>query len=392
MYKIFFLFILLLASFVQADEDVLQEPVLIKDTSGLSDDALREKAKKIDKQRKKEEKISWENLAPTPLKHDWIQTKSGEWFKGAIKAMYDDKLEFDSDEVGLYTFKFKDIKQIKSFHIIDVNIEGVADIPGILRYKDGKMHIIQGENTYTFDKEQVISLAVSGEKERNFWSGKITINLDLRAGNKKQFDYNVKANVNRRTATTRLRLDYLGRISSNDGVETANDHRINEKYDIYLTRYFFWTPVFSEYYQDKFQNIKHQYTLGAGLGYTIIDTPEVEWDISGGPAAIYTRYITVDTLQDANPRSLSLEISTRFEYELSDISDITYQYKTTFTDQQSGQYKHHMVLTLENELLSWLDFDITGIWDYTHKPQVNSDGLEPYKNDYQLLFGLGIEF
>jgi len=371
------------------DESAPTEPMLLKDTSGLSEEQLREKAKIFSPSKQQE---SWEKLSPTPKKYDWIQTKSGEWFKGEIKAMYNDELEFDSDEIGLYTFKFKDIKQIKSYHIVDVNIEGVANIPGIIRYKDGKIHIVQGDNTYTFDKNQIVSLALSGDKERQYWSGKVTVNLDLRAGNKKQFDYNVKANINRRTATTRLRLDYLGRISSSNGEETANDHRINEKYDVYISRYFFWTPVFSEYYQDKFQNIKNQYTLGAGLGYTIVDTPELEWDVSGGPAAIHTRYITVNTGENDAPTSFSLELSTRLEYELSGKTDINYQYKMTFTDRKSGQYKHHMVLALENELLDWLDFDITGIWDYTHLPQVASDGIEPYKNDYQLLFGLGIEF
>ncbi len=381
------------------DESVPTKPMLLEDTSGLSEEQLREKAKTVDESIAQDKKVSsanlqepWEQLSPTPQKYDWIQTKSGEWFKGEIKAMYDDKLEFDSDEIGLYTFKFKDIQQIKSYHVIDVNIEGVANIPGIIRYKDKKIHIVQGDNTYTFDKDQIVSLALSGNKERQYWSGKITINLDLRAGNKKQFDYNVKANLNRRTATTRLRLDYLGRISSNNGEETANDHRINEKYDVYVSRYFFWTPVFSEYYQDKFQNIQNQYTLGAGLGYTVIDTPELEWDLSGGPAVIYTRYITVNVGENDAPTSVSLELSTRLEYELSRKTDISYQYKMTFTDKKSGQYKHHMVIALENELLNWLDFDITGIWDYTHMPQITSDGIEPYKNDYQLLFGLGIEF
>jgi hypothetical protein len=152
--------------------------MLLEDTSGLSDEQLREKAKKVDKSIVLDKKVSssklkesWEKLSPTPKKYDWVQTKSGEWFKGEIKAMYNDELEFDSDEIGLYTFKFKDIKQIKSYHLIDVNIEGVANIPGIIRYKDGKIHIIQGDNTYTFDKDQIVSLALSGNKERQYWSG-----------------------------------------------------------------------------------------------------------------------------------------------------------------------------------------------------------------------------
>ena len=109
------------------------EPVIMEDTSGLSDKAVRKKATDSDKATVDKVSLkdvfkatdskgkvdvsklqSWGEMSPTPVKYDWVQTKSGEWFKGEIKAMYDDKLEFDSDEIGVHTFKFKDINQIKS--------------------------------------------------------------------------------------------------------------------------------------------------------------------------------------------------------------------------------------------------------------------------------------
>ena len=393
---------------------VSDAPVLIKDTSGLSDDEVREKAQKSDRENKKKKKVtikkvvdaidnsgnvdisklqqSWEELSPTPVRFDWIQTKKGEWFKGTIKAMFDDELEFDSEEVGLYTFDLADIKQIKSYHIIEVNIAEIANIPGIIRYKDGKLKIIQGTETYNFNKNQIISFAIAGDKERQHWSGKVALNFDMRSGNRYQFDYTVQANIKRRTAKSKLLLDYIGRISRYNGAETANDHRINEKFDIYLTRNFFWTPVFSEFYTDKFKNIDTQYTAGFGLGYTVLKTKKTEWDISGGPAVLNTNYITVPAGTKNSTVSPSLELSTRVEYELSKITDITYQYKITLTNKASGSYKHHMILTLENEILEWLDLDITGIWDHTKIPEVDANGIAPLQNDYQVLVGIGIEF
>ncbi len=412
--KLLFWLLCVVGLMAQEMQESSKEPVIIEDMSGLSEEQLRQKANKDDRTKAPRAKISisdvaqdvddgghvdlaklqqpWEDLSPTPKQYDWIQTKSGEWFKGEIKAMYDEELEFDSDEVGLYTFNFQDIKQIKSYHIVDVNIEGVASISGILRYRNGKIEIIQGDHTYEFDKDQIVSLAKSSQKEQHNWSGKVTISVEIREGNKEQFDYNVKANIKRNTATTRLLFDYIGRISNVNGVETANDHRLNEKYDVYITRYFFWTPIFSEYYQDKFQNIDNQYSLGIGLGYTIIDKKKIEWDISGGPAMIHTEYISVVDGEEDELTSFALEMSTRFEYEISKVSDITFKYNLTFTDKKSGLYKHHMIATLENELLSWLDFDITGIWDHIEKPEIEANGVEPLKDDYQLLFGIGIEF
>ncbi|WP_457744241.1 DUF481 domain-containing protein [Sulfurimonas sp.] len=370
--------------------EAITEPVVIKDQSGLSDDEVREKALKNDK---KEVNLNkWEDLSPTPNHADWIQTKKGEWFKGEIEAMYDDELEFDSDEVGTYTFDLKDIKQILSHNIIDVNIEGVASISGIIRYKNDKINIIQGDTDYTFYADQIVSFAKSGEKERNYWSGKATISIDIRRGNKNKFDYTANATVLRRTASTRLRLDYIGRISKTGSVTTAEDHRLNQKYDIYLTRNFFWTPLFSEYYSNIFQNITQQITLGVGIGYTIVHKNEIEWDVSGGPAYLSTHYVTVTQQGVKNPNSLALELSTRFEYKLSNKTDIIYKYRFAVTDKDSGAYKHHMLLTFENEILDWLDFDITTLWDRTEIPVRASDGVLPQKDDYQLLLGFAIEF
>ena len=426
--KVFFflsLFLLATQVFAEVSQDsnvTLQEPdedaiMVVEDQSGLSDDAVRLKAKEADREKKKVSiqkvveatdrtgqvdisKIQkrWEDLSPTPLKYDWVQTKSGEWFKGEIKALYDDKLEFDSDEIGLYIFDFDDIIQIKSYHIISVNVENLATFPGIIRLKNDKITIVQGENSYEFHKKDIISFAPDAEKERNFWSAKVSVSLDLRDGNINQYDFSTKINLQRRTATSRLTLDYLGRMSSKDSIETANDHRINEKYDRYITRHFFWTPVFSEIYTDKYKNIDRQITLGLGVGYTIMDTKRTTWSVSGGPAGLSTQYITVAANEDIRYFSPALEISTRYEFELKNLlqiakkMEIIYDYKLTYTDDESGKYKHHMLLTFENEITSWLDFDVTGVWDFILKPETAEDGVIPSKSDFQVLIGLGVEF
>jgi len=257
----------------------------IKDESGLSNSQIRQKAKDnekkeqsktktktktkdivkeiIEKSNKDEVDLSkfqtpWEKMSPTPVAYDWVKTKSGEWFKGKIKILYNHKLEFDSDEIGLYTFKFKNVVEIRSYNIISVNIENIIVFAGIVRLKGDVLTVIQGDKIFKFDRSEIISLAPESEKRLDFWSGKITISMDFREGNKKQYDYSAKVSLKRRTSQSNLVLDYLGRISSRNNAETANDQRINQKYDKLLTKNFFWTPIFSEFYQDKFQNIKLQ--------------------------------------------------------------------------------------------------------------------------------------
>ncbi len=387
------LFITFLLFFTLLGEEISDkktpELIEVKDTSGLTETEVR---KKVESEVKTSVfQTPWEEMSPTPKAYDWIQTKSGEWFKGNIKAMYNDKLEFDSDELGLYTFDFKDITQIKSFNVLGVNIENTAIFSGIIRFKDNEITIIQGDKTFKFNRGEIISLAPEGEREFNYWSAKVTLNMDVRKGNKDQYDYVAKANIKRRTSSSNLYFDYLGRISSRDSVQTANDHRLNQKYDRYITRNFFWTPLFSEYYQDKFQNIENQLTAGVGVGYALVDNAWAEWDVSAGPAYTYIEYLSVSE-GSSTVTSPALELSTKVDLELSSKVDFKYDYKLTWTDKKAGTYKHHMVATLENELTSWLDIDFTLVWDYLLYPERTNTGVLPVKSDYQFLVGLGIEF
>ncbi|WP_321779527.1 DUF481 domain-containing protein [Sulfurimonas sp.] len=363
----------------------------IKDTSGLSQEEVREAVKKEEQKNVSIFQAPWEDLSPQAKAYDWIQTKKGEWFKGEIKAMYNNKLEFDSKEMGLYTFDFKDISQIKSFYVIGVNIEDVAEFSGIIRFKNDEITIIQGDKKFTFTRTEIIAFAPEGSKEFNYWSGKISFNLDIRTGNKEQYDYIASINLKRRTSSSNLYFDYLGRISSKDNETTANDHRINQKYDRYITRNFFWTPLFSEFYRDEFQNIKNQFTAGAGIGYTLVNNDRAEWDVSGGPAYTRIEYISVQKGEKITT-SPALEISTKANIELNTKVDFKFNYKLTYSDEKSGTYKHHMISTLENELTSWLDLDFSLIWDYLLRPEKTEAGIIPAKSDFQFLVGLGVEF
>ncbi len=365
--------------------------VTIKDTSGLSSDEVRQKATQHDLKKVKKT-LHWEDLSPIPKKHDWIQTKSHEWFKGEIVSLYDNTLEFDSAEVGVVHFDFDDVVVLKSYHVMSVNIENRTAIDGILRIDHDNVTIVQGDIRYTFPKTQVVSFAPTGATERSLWSGKISLNIDFRQGNTNQRNYTIQSSARRRGANSSLSLDYLGRLTRKDDVQIANDHRISQKYDRYITRYFFWTPLFSEYYTDKYKNIQTQLTVGFGLGDTIIKSKKVEWSVSGGPAVLYTHYITVEGAQPSSEYSPALEISTHYEHELTAITDFTYNVKMTFTDTNAGKYKHHMIFSLENEIFSWMDVDITAIWDYVYAPKKDAFGITPKQDDYQLLLGFGVDF
>ncbi len=389
------------------------DPVIIEDNSGVSELQLRQKANLHDTntskppfgtslledsnitghEPSKHMSKSWEELSPTPKDgFDWIRTKNGDWLKGHIKSMYEEKLEFDSPEFGLYTFSLGDIAEIKSFGRMSVNIDNVAIFQGIIRYKEGKITIITGEQSYTFDKELIISITSAQTKERYFWSGDITLNVDVRSGNSDQRSGSLKVTMKRRTPKSRFTLDYLGRYSQVDGAKTTEDNRIESKYDRFVTKRFFVTPLFAEFYQNYFQNLKRQTTVGFGLGYTLVDTPLTEWYISSGPAYLATRFY--EPLEDGSlyEEAFSFETSSRVSYKVSALNKIKFDYKFTLTDKKSGGYKHHTVLKLENDIIKERIFlDMSFIWDYIHFPRA-TDAYTPQNSDFQLLVGGGVKF
>ncbi len=411
----FFLVFLLISTLLFSFEQEVEETagvIEVKDTSGLSDNAVRAKAKKKDAQDSKKVSIAaivnvantdgtvdikklqalWEEQSPTPNGHDWIQSKSGEWFKGRIKAMFNDKLDFDSSEVGLYEFDFENISQIKSYNLISVNIDGLALFTGVIRVKDDKITIIQGDDEFTFLTSQIISFAHEGDSDFDNLSGKGSINFNHQEGNTNQSDFTARLKLQRRTAETRLSLEYTGNISYADGIETKNNHRISESFDIFLSRRLYWTPLFSEYYRNEYQNIHTQITSSIALGYRFIDEKNIRWEISSGPGVIYTEYDSLYAGRKNNRIAPTLVTRTDLEFDITNDIAFLWDYQFLFTEKKSGKYRHHMVTSLELDLTQWLSVNLSYVWDHLEVPEKDANGDTPYRDDHQTMMGIGIDF
>jgi hypothetical protein len=330
---------------------------------------------------------------PAAKEFDWVQLTSGEWLKGEIKSMYNDSLEFDSDKLDLLNIDWEDVKYLKSYRPSEINIEDSEPLSGNLQISGDKVTITNGENVQEFDRFDLISLTPSGKKEADLWAIKFTLGLNVRSGNTEQLDYNSKFGAKRRTAKSRFLLDYIGNISktgNEDGVltETINNNRINASHNIYATRYFFYTPVFAEYYRDPFQNIDQRISAGIGLGYTIFDTGKYEWNVNGGPAYVGTKYISVQPGEEQKIEAGALVLATDFDAELSSALDFIFKYNIQAAEAEAGGYTHHMIATFESEITGSLDFDVSIIWDRISQPATDADGNTPKPDDYRLTVGV----
>ena len=343
----------------------------------------------------------WEAFVPPPdSTFDWIQLTSGEWLKGDFKVLYDYQLEFDSDELDLLEFDFEDVKQMRTRGMKTVFIEGEGEgvrrdtttLRGVLEIKDEQIILRRGEHEVVIPRARVISITDGRQRERDYWSGMLSVGVNVRGGNTETTDTTVMASVKRRTAATRLSADYLANYSKSGELETANNQRLNGYYDRFMTSQLYWQVLAGEYYRDSFSNIDGQYSLATGMGYDIVHTPKTEWSLDAGVGYQNQRFISVGAGEDERSTSPFGTLGTRFDHEVSGNLDFLYDYSLRWLNNDNGRYTHHMLTKLSFDLIKDLDLDVSFIWDRIEKPQTDADGTTPSQDDYQLTVSLAYEF
>ena len=332
--------------------------------------------------------LSW---VPPHDSFDWIQLKSGEWLKGRIKAMQDRELEFDSEELDDHTFDWKDVRQVRSPRTLDVLFIDGEQVSGPVLITPSEV-AVGGESPQVFPRDQLQSLTPGGAKELNYWSGNLSAGLTLRAGNTEQVEYTAQAHLQRRTPATRLSLDYIGNVSILDDVTSANNHRLNSEFDLWLSRRFYLVLPYAEYYRDPFQNLAHRVTGSIGVGYDLIDRPKLEWNITAGPAYQYAWFESAQPGEPTEKGAAALVFGTRFDWDITRKIEFILEYRGQYTSPEVGETTHHAVATLSLDITKRFDLDVSLTWDRIANPKVGSDGVEPKQDDFRLVVGLGVDF
>jgi putative salt-induced outer membrane protein YdiY len=327
---------------------------------------------------------------PAPDKFDWIQLKSGEWLKGELIALYEDRLEFDSDELDKLALDWEDIRQVRTGRVVQVRFMD-RTLTGRLVIDANTVQVVS-DTTQQLERAQLVSITPGETKERSYWSGNITIGFNLREGNSEQIEANTVASVRRRTVDSRVLLDYVGNYNITDDTTVTNNQRASAGLDWFVTSRFFVRPIVAEYLHDPFQNIEHRWTVGAALGYQLVDTSRISWDTFAGPAYQHTRFVSVAEGEADTEHTAALWAGTRYKNELAKDIDYTLDYRLLLVKPEAGRYTHHFLTSLSIDSLGPLDFDISLIWDRVQQPRPESSGVVPKKDDFRLILGLGFDF
>jgi len=331
-------------------------------------------------------------------KYDWVQLESGEWIKGSITRLHDEKLEFDSDEFDDVSIDWGDVASVIPSGVMTVRLPDRRVVTGYAEMRDGVVTIDTGSEVITAKREDIIGMIVGEDTESGYWSGGASLGLTARAGNTQQMDFTVRAGITRQTALTRAKASYTGEISSANNDTTANSHRVPAQFDIFLTRRFFLSAPAFEYFTDEFQNIGSRFTAGLGVGYDVIDRAKLLWTVGGGVAYQYTGFESVAPGEEETANDGAIVFTTGLELDLPRGIEWDNYYKVQVIVTDIGKTSHHAESILSFDVWGPLELDLTFIFDRVEDPVTIFDpddpanSATPESNDYRLTAGLGLDF
>lgn len=158
--------------------------------------------------------------------YDWIQLTSGEWLKGELVVLSTEEVEFDSDILDELILDREDVSRFYSTRTFGISIRGYELLSGQLRIDEQSVFVTTDGEVQSFTREQLVAITVSAERERDRWSGKLTLGTNVRRGNADFIEYNMIAGLERRTPRPRIFIDYIGSFNETDGERVANNHRL----------------------------------------------------------------------------------------------------------------------------------------------------------------------
>ncbi len=339
-----------------------------------------------------DEPDDWNPQSNFEGKFDWIQMKSGEWVKGEILVMYDADLEFDSAEFDDLVLSWDDIQYIHSAQVMNVGLLGKRSAVGILIVDGDKVTVVGDDGPQEFTKGEVLTITAGEPKEINYWNMKVFFGLIVRSGNSDIREASMQGAFKRRTIHDRIVVDFVGNKNVTEDIEVSDNLRASAAWDKFINDRFFVKPVFVEYFRDPFQNIRNRITVGAGAGYQLIDSPKIDWSVSGGPAYQQTRFDDVVPGESEEESTPAFVVGTNANWDITKWMEFDGTYRFQIVNEESGTYNHHVLISFETEITKWIDFDISWVWDRIKNPREDSDGTLPKQDDIRMTVGLTFDF
>jgi Protein of unknown function, DUF481 len=344
---------------------------------------------------------------------DQLTLKNGDRLSGTIVKSDDDAktLLIKTDLAGDVTVKWDAITALVSSQPLHIMLSDGRVIVGRVSTTDGILEIATDGGTVPAAHDAVKAIrdnATQAEIDRlqhprlrDYWSGLFDLGLSLTEGNSSTAALTIAGKASRVVPKNKLTL-YYTQVYSRDSNEspartTANAIHggVRDEFNLNPRVYVF---AFTDFDEDALQHLDLRNVLGGGLGYHVINTRKMQFDVFGG-ASFNQEYFASYTI--ANPAPLPVLLfepsQTRHSAEIVAGESLSTKLgpRTTVSEQLSffpnlsstGEYRVTFDANAVTKLKTWLGWQMTFSDRYISDPPFGLKG-----NDLLLSTGLRLTF
>jgi putative salt-induced outer membrane protein len=334
---------------------------------------------------------------------DQVTLKNGDRLTGTIVKSDGKTLLLKTDSAGEITLKWDAVSDIVSSQPLSVQLKNGQVVSGNVTTEDGKFEVAtRDRGPVAAPRDNVVAIRNAAEQSDydrlqhpriiDLWSGLLDTGLSETRGNSALLAFNLAGKAARVSTRNKISL-YSNIIYATDNTTppsrtTANSIQGGARYDYNLKPRIFVFAI-ADFAYDEFQHLDLRSVLGGGLGYHVIKTENITFDVFAGgdydrekfspnPPLVLTN-VTRDVAEVVAGEELSWKLNNRVSLNerfsaFPNLSDL-------------GQYRFQFDATAATKLKRWLSWQITVSDRYLSNPL---PGLK--SNDELLSTGLRLTF
>ena len=322
---------------------------------------------------------------------DWVRLASGEWLRGNIERMRDGSMEFNSDEIKLITYDWKKVKELHSPRANTYNFTDGTDLVGPAMINEEFVVVQTVDGMVTRPRVELQAIIEHMRRERNYWSTVLRLGLTANAGNTENLTFNAFWQLVREDTLTRAAITYDGTFGTASRAEVANRHLAGGDVDIFVHPIIYVKALTGQLLYDKFQNIRLRATPATGVGFHLITTYVVNWDLEFAPLGYQYLSLIDPATAVENPQNDAYMMFRMFaDIDFTDDIQLLLDWRTNLVYTTIGNTNHVGSLDFTVRVTTLLHLNTSFLYLRTEQPFPRSDGTIPKQNDYQIVFGISL--
>jgi putative salt-induced outer membrane protein YdiY len=161
-----------------------------------------------------------------------------------------------------------------------------------------------------------LALADSDSAPPKIWSGSVEMGYVSTTGNTNTSNIKGHADLKREKDQWRYEAQADALNTEEDDKRSAEKYFLSNKLD-YTFAPNTYTFGYASYENDRFSGYDWQAVVAAGVGYRLLDTDTMTWDVEAGPGYRYSK-VSENTEGAGDEKEAIARLSTKYQWKLSD--------------------------------------------------------------------------